>query len=82
MWDMYVQEELSCLLKNYLDVNSENKFFAQIMERGRTVGLVVPVKFSPLTAKLCFITRNLERELGERTLKYTTLPSNSMTLYQ
>lgn len=67
----HVPIELSRLLKNFLDANSENKLFAQVTgKRRREVGLVVPVKYTALTTKLR-IAKILERELSERALKYT-----------
>jgi len=78
----HVPIELSRLLKNFLDANSENtcKLFAQVTgKRRREVGLVVPVKYSALTTKLS-TAKILERELSERALKYTHLKLENIVI--
>ena len=68
----HVPIELSRLLKNFIEASAENKLCARITgKRKREVGLVVPAKFSALTAELR-IARILERELNTRAKKYTS----------
>lgn len=57
----HVPIKLSCLLKNFLGANTENKLFAKVNEkRKREIGLVVPARFSAVTTELC-IAEVLER---------------------
>ena len=45
----HIPIELSCLLKNFLSANLENKLFAKVAgKRKREIGLVVPARFSVL----------------------------------
>ena len=67
----HVPIELSRLMKNFLEANSENKLFAQVTgKRKREVGLVVSAKFLAFTTELR-IAKVLEKELKGRAMKYT-----------
>ena len=68
----HVPIELSRLMKNFLEANSENKLFAQVTgKRKREVGLVVSAKFLAFTTELR-IAKVLEKELIKgRAMKYT-----------
>ena len=56
----HVPIELSRLLKNFIEANAENKLCARVS--GKRKSLVVPAKFSALTAELR-VAKILEREL-------------------
>ena len=65
----HIPIELSRLLKNFIEENAENKLCARVIgKRKREVGLVVPAKFSALTAELR-IAKILEREPNTRAKK-------------
>ena len=67
----HIPIELSRLLKNFIEENAENKLCARVIgKRKREVGLVVPAKFSALTAELR-IAKILEREPNTRAKKYS-----------
>ena len=67
----HIPIELSRLLKNFIEENAENKLCARVTgKRKREVGLVVPAKFSALTAELR-IAKILEREPNTRAKKYS-----------
>lgn len=76
----HVPIELSRLLNNFLEVNTESKRLAKVTgKRKREVGLVVPAKFSTLTIELR-IARILEGELNARATKYSQFGLNGIVL--
>ena len=76
----HVPIELSRLLKNFIEASAENKLCARVTgKRKREVGLVVPAKFSALTAELR-IARILERELNTKAKKYSHFELKNVVL--
>lgn len=78
----HVTIELSRLMKNFLEANTENKLFAQVTgKRKRELGLVVPAKFSAFTTDLR-LAKVLETELNKRALKYTHFELKSVVIQE
>ena len=78
----HVPIELSRLMKNFLEANTENKLVAQVTgKRKREIGLVVPAKFSAFTTDLR-LAKILETELRKRALKYTHFELKSIVIQE
>ena len=78
----HVPIELSRLMKNFLEANTENKLVAQVTgKRKREIGLVVPAKFSAFTTDL-HLAKILKTELSKRALKYTHFELKSIVIQE
>ena len=79
----HVPIELSRLMKNFLEANTENKLVAQVTgKRKREIGLVVPAKFSAFTTVDLRLAKILETELRKRALKYTHFELKSIVIQE
>ena len=79
----HVPIELSRLMKNFLEANTENKLVAQVTgKRKREIGLVVPAKFSAFTTVDLHLAKILETELCKRALKYTHFELKSIVIQE
>ena len=78
----HVPIELSRVIKNFLEANTENKLVPQVTEkRKREIGAVVPAKFSVFTTDLR-LAKILETELRKRALKYTHFELKSIVIQE
>ena len=76
----HVPIELSRLLKNFIEAKAENRLCARVTGKGkREVGLVVPAKFSALTAELR-VAKILKGELNTRAKKYSHFELKNVVL--